>query len=118
LDTKIAIPKALKGSGNGADPKELLVSSAAACYVETLTAILENRKLPVEDHSLQTEATLFNNELKISHFPKIVLSADATEAQVQSAKRTLKAADRACNVGNLLKKAGVDIELQGNVFLK
>ena len=118
LDTKVAIPKSLGGSGDGADPKELLVSSATTCYIATLTYMLETRKLPVVEHTINSEATISDNGFTITHYPRIVLSADATEAQVQSAERAIEGADRSCDVGNLLKKAGVVIEAQGNVSLK
>src|SRR5690625_7417764 len=52
LDTEIAVPISLNGTGKGTDPKELLISSAATCYITTLAAILENRKLSVEDLSM------------------------------------------------------------------
>lgn len=104
LDTKIAIPTDLKGSGNETDPKELLVSSATTCYIATLTSILENRKLPIIKHIVNSEATISDNVFTISHNPQIVLSAEATEAQIQSAERAIVGADRACEVGNLLKK--------------
>ncbi|WP_339227419.1 OsmC family protein [Oceanobacillus sp. FSL K6-2867] len=118
LDTKIAIPKFLNGSGNGAGPKELLVSSATTCYIATLTSILENRKLPVVEHTITSEAIKSDQEFSITHYPVIVLSADATEADVKSAERAIEGADRACEVGNLLKKAGIVIEAKGKVSLK
>ncbi len=118
LDTKIAIPTDLKGSGNGTDPKELLVSSATTCYIATLTSILENRKLPIIKHIVNSEATISDNVFTITHNPQIVLSNEATKAQIQSAERAIVGADRACEVGNLLKKAGVIIETKGNVSLK
>lgn len=118
LDTQISIPEALGGSGNGADPKELLVSSAATCYIATLTFILENRKLPVVELTMNSNVTIADKEFIITHFPQIVLSADATESQILSAQRAIEGADRACEIGNLLKKAGVIIEAQGNVSQK
>ncbi len=118
LDTKIAIPTSLGGSGNGANPKEVLVSSVTTCYTATLTFALESRKLPVVELTVNSEANISDNEFKITHYPQIVLSAEATEEQVQSAQRATEAADRGCEVGNLLKKADVIIEVQGKVSLK
>jgi peroxiredoxin-like protein len=118
LDTKIAIPTSMKGSGDGTDPKELLISSAATCYITTLSYMLETRKLSVVELTMNSEATMSDNGLKFIHFPQIVLTADATEHQVQSAQRALDGADKACEVGNLLKNAGVIIEIEGEVSLK
>ena len=84
----------------------------------TLIFMLEIRKLPVVELTVNSEATVSDNGFNIIHYPQIVLSADATEDQVQSAQRAIEGADRSCEVGNLLKKAGVVIEAQGNVSLK
>ena len=118
LDAKIAIPTSLGGSGNGANPKEVLVSSVTTCYIATLTFALESRKLPVVELTVNSEANISDNEFKITHYPHIVLSADATEEQIQSAQRATEAADKGCEVGNLLKKADVKIEIQGKVSSK
>lgn len=82
LDTKIAIPTSLGGSGNGANPKEILVASVTTCYAATLTFVLESRKLPVAELTVNSEA-ISDNEFKITHYPNIVLSAEATEEQIQ-----------------------------------
>jgi osmotically inducible protein OsmC len=118
LDTKIAIPTSLGGSGIGANPKEVLVASVTTCYTAKLTFVLESRKLPVAELTVNSEANISDNEFKIIHYPHIVLSADATEEQIQSAQRAIEAADKGCEVGNLLKKADVKIEIQGKVSLK
>lgn len=118
LDTKVAIPTSLGGSGTGTDPKELLVSSAATCYIATLTYMLESRKLPVVEHLINSEAVISDNGFNITHYPQIILSADVTETQIQSAQRAIEGADKACEVGNLLKNAGVVIEVEGKVSLK
>ncbi|MCO0600414.1 OsmC family protein [Peribacillus butanolivorans] len=118
LDTKIAIPTSLGGSGNGANPKEVLVASVTTCYAATLTFVLESRKLPVAELTVNSEASISDNEFKIIHYPHIVLSAGATEEQIQSAQRATEAADKGCDVGNILKKADVKIEVQGKVSVK
>lgn len=118
LDTKIAIPASLGGSGNGANPKEVLVASVTTCYAATLTFVLESRKLPVAELTVNSEASISDNEFKINHYPHIVLSAGATEEQIQSAQRATEAAEKGCDVGNILKKADVKIEVQGKVSVK
>jgi lipoyl-dependent peroxiredoxin len=118
LETNIAVPASKGGSGKGANPSELLISSATTCYIATLTFMLETRKLPVVELTVNSEATISDNGFNITHYPQIILSADATEAQVQSAQRAFEGADRGCQVGNLLKKAGAVIDAKGNVSLK
>ena len=118
LDTKIAIPTSLGGSGNGANPKEVLVASVTTCYTATLTFVLESRKLPVAELTVNSEANISDNEFKIIHYPQIVLSADASDEQVQSAQRATEEAEKGCEVGNILKKADVEIKVLGKVLMK
>ncbi|MFC5530456.1 OsmC family protein [Cohnella yongneupensis] len=118
IDTKIAIPAPLGGSGNGAHPKEVLVSSVTTCYTATLVFMLESRKLPVAELTVHSEANISDNEFKITHHPHIVLSSNATPEQIESAQRATEAADKGCEVGNMLKKADVKIEVQGKVSSK
>lgn len=118
FETKIAIPESLGGNGEGAEPKGLLVSSAAACYSMTLVAMLETRKLNVTKLTMNSEAINSKEEgFKITHYPNVILSADATEEQIESANRAILAADKGCAVGNMLKKADVEIKIEGNVSI-
>lgn len=118
IDTKIAISKSSGGSGDGAEPKELLVSSALTCYIETLAYMLDSRKVPVDAVSINSEATVFDKGFNIMHYPQIILTADATEEDVLAAQKIIEGADRGCKVGNLLRKAGIKIVVQGNVSTK
>ncbi|WP_338789550.1 OsmC family protein [Metabacillus sp. FJAT-53654] len=116
----MAIPESSGGTGEGAEPKGLLVSSAAACYSMTLVAMLEARKLNVTGLTMNTEATNSKEEgfkIIIIHYPHIILSADATEDQIQSANRAIVAADKAYAIGNMLKKADVQIDIEGKVSI-
>lgn len=115
LDTKIAIPAEFGGSGNGASPKEILVASASACYTSVLVSMIESRELPIMDLKVDSEGINSDSDFKIIHHPRIVLSCYATEKQAQTANRIFSLADKGCTVGNLLKKAGVKIEIQGEI---
>ena len=117
LKTQIAVPTVFGGTGEGSEPKELLVTSAAACYLMTLVGMLEARKVTVDGLSMNSEGSISKEEgLKITHFPKIVLPAGTSEEEIQLANRTIESADRNCDVGNLLKKAGAYIEIKGEVL--
>ena len=118
LDTKIAIPTSLGGSGNGANPKEVLVASVTTCYTAKLTFLLQSKKLPVAELTVNSEARISDNEFEIIHFPEIVLSADASDEQVQTAERATEEAEEGCEVGNILKKADVEIKVLGKVLMK
>lgn len=116
LDTKIAISESSGGTGEGAEPKEFLLSSAATCYIMTLVAILDSRELPVVDLEMDSEVTVSKEEgFKITHYPHIILSADATDKQKETAERAFTTADRGCSIGNLLKKADVQITVKSKL---
>ncbi|WP_249900669.1 OsmC family protein [Paenibacillus sp. PK3_47] len=119
LKTEIAVPQSFGGTGEGSEPKELLVASAATCFLMTLVGMLEARSLIVESLKMRSEASVSKEEgFKITHYPAIKLPVGATEEQIQSVDRTLAAADRNCDIGNLLKKAGVQIDISGDVSIK
>ncbi|WP_121614289.1 OsmC family protein [Mesobacillus foraminis] len=119
LETTIAISEGSGGSGEGTGPKELLVSSAAACYIMTLVAILETRNLPVVQLTMDSEASISKQEgFKIIHNPNIVLSAGATEEQIQTTNRAIQSADKGCAIGKMLKRADVQIDILGNVSVQ
>lgn len=90
LDTKIAIPTSLGGSGNGANPKEVPVASVTTCYAATLTFVLESRKLPVAELTVNSEANISDSAFKITHYPHIVLSADALKNRFNPHKERQK----------------------------
>lgn len=112
----IAIPDSLGGSGEGTDPKTLLLSSVASCYLLTLVAILQNRKLPVAGLTLVSQVSEIKEAgFTIGHQVRAALSAEATDDQVQAANSAFEAADRACAIGNILKKAGAQVSIDGSV---
>jgi len=116
LKTNLAIPESLGGSGKGTDHKELLLASAASCYMTTLVYMLETKKLPVTEFTMNSEASNSKQDgLKIVHYPQITLAANATEEQTKSVNRAIDSANKSCAVGNILKKADAQITIEGNV---
>ncbi|WP_054860583.1 OsmC family protein [Gracilibacillus sp. JCM 18860] len=119
LKTDIAIPQSLGGSGEGTDPKELLLASAATCYATTLVYMLETKDLPVIEFTMKSKANVSREDgIQIIHQPHIVLSSEATEKQSQAADRAFISADKSCAVGNILKKADAQITIEGKVTVK
>lgn len=104
-----AIPTALGASGVGADPKQLYVAAATACFTATLRAITEGKKVPVEAISVTTNAVAGEKDFSIVHTVKMTLSADAGDAGAQAAHEAADRADKICAVGNLVRAAGVEI---------
>lgn len=119
LSTNIAIPESLGGSGNGTDPKELLVSSAATCYLTTLVSILQNRKVPVEEQTMQSDVEIGEDKsITIIHYPQVTLASNASSDDKENAEKAMHGADNACFIGKLLKNAGVTIEMKPEVISK
>lgn len=116
IETQIAIPVSKGGGGKGADPQQLLISSAAACYTMTLTYMLDSNKVPVADFSMDTEGLLSEeDQLSIVHYPHIVLSSEATQEAVAKVQKMIVEAEEQCHVGQLLIKAGISIDVKGKV---
>ena len=117
LSTKISIPAVYGGLGEYSNPKELYVASTAACFLSTLSAISDNKKLPLQSLSVETNADETNDEFVIHHVAKMVLNAQATEADIAKAKEYVATADKICVVGNLARKAGVNVTAGDDISL-
>ncbi len=115
FNADIAIPSALGGQGSGSNPKELYVASTASCFLATLAAISEGKKLPVESLSVQTNAVESKEEFTITHQAYVTLTSGAPEAEYERAKEIVASADKICAVGNLARKAGVNVSVVANV---
>ncbi|MCV9952418.1 OsmC family protein [Paenibacillus sp. BT-177] len=117
FQTQIAIPVSKGGSGEGVEPKKLLMSSAAACYLMTLTYMLEQNRIPVSGLSMDTEGnTAPNGQLSITHRPHIVLKkSEATNQDVSMAETLMRNAEENCQIDQLLVKADVQITIEGHV---
>lgn len=116
-EAPFSIPADLGGSGTGTDPKSLLTSAALACFTATLRAITVNKKVPVESIAVETEGTATSDDFAIRHTAKLILSAGATEADRTAAEAAIAAADKVCVVGNLVKKAGVTIDITPQITM-
>lgn len=115
LNSNIAIPAGLGGSGNGAHPKEVLISSATTCYTAVLAYLLDTKKVPVAEITVKSDATIAGDAYTITHYPEVILAADATEEHATAARELTDEADKNCDVGNLLKKAGATITVEAKV---
>lgn len=57
LETDLAIPVALGRNEEGSEPKEMLITSATACFTMTVTGMLQMKKFPVDQTLVDTEST-------------------------------------------------------------
>lgn len=118
MDTQIAIPTVSGGSGDGANPTELLAASAASCYAMTLIALTAARSLPVSSLSMATDAVNSKDRaLKIVHYPEVNMPKSATEEEIKFMERAFNTADMGCHIGNLLKRADAEIKIEGKITL-
>lgn len=118
MDAQIAIPTVSGGSGDGANPTELLAASAASCYAMTLIALTAARSLPVSSLSMATDAMNSKDRgLKIVHYPEVNMPKSATEEEIKFVERAFNTADMGCHIGNLLKRADAEIKIEGKITL-
>ncbi|ANY69035.1 hypothetical protein BBD42_23040 [Paenibacillus sp. BIHB 4019] len=103
LKTIISIPQEMGGPGTGTNPDEMLLGAAATCYLITLAAMLERSDLTPQELTLESEAivdvtnNVFTYE-RIIHKPRIVLKADASEAERAKAERLAHRAEESCMI--------------------
>ncbi|MBD8836913.1 MULTISPECIES: OsmC family protein [Paenibacillus] len=118
LLTQVAIPIPKGGSGEGANPQQLLMSSAIACYALTLAYMLDRKKVPVAGFFMDTEGnTAQGNQLSITHRPHVVLSSDASKEDIAVVESLFLQAEEKCHIGQLLVKAGVPVGTEGKVSI-
>ncbi|AUO09114.1 hypothetical protein NS115_02720 [Paenibacillus jamilae] len=103
LRTAISIPAEMGGPGVGTNPDEMLLGAAATCYLITLAAMMERASLPVASLALESEGIVevTNNIFtyrRIVHRPRVLLSVDATESQVEQALRLAEQAETSCMI--------------------
>lgn len=112
----VAMPESYGGTGDGANPKDLLTASAVSCYVMTLAGLLQSHSILVDNISVTTEMTGDKPQnLHILHTVDILLSEGSTVADEQSTGKLIHTADDVCMIGNLLKTSGVKISVSGSV---
>ncbi|WP_054941149.1 OsmC family protein [Paenibacillus ihuae] len=103
LKTTISIPQEMGGPGTGTNPDEMLLGAASTCYLITLAAMLERSDITPLDLTMESEAivdvtnNVFTYE-RIMHKPRIVLKADATEAELMKAERLAQMAEKSCMI--------------------
>lgn len=107
LKTAISIPKEMGGPGVGTNPDEMLLGAAATCYLITLAAMMERGGLPVEKLTLESEGIVdvTNNiftYVSITHKPYIILKSDASEQDINHARRLAEKAEGSCMISRAI----------------
>jgi peroxiredoxin-like protein len=108
LSAKISIPPEMDGPGVGTNPDEMLLGAAATCYIITLAAMLERSRLEKEDLKMESTGIVdVTNGIitykKIIHRPHLLLKADATDRDLQLARRLAEKAETSCMISRAVK---------------
>jgi peroxiredoxin-like protein len=119
LKTKVSLPSEMDGPGVGTNPDEMLLGAAATCYIITLAAMMERSGLSKENLTMESEGIVdvINGVItykKIIHRPYVVLKTDATERDIELARRLAKKAETSCMISRAIQ-GNVEIELQETV---
>lgn len=107
VEIPVSAPAELAGPGIGSNPEELLVSSAATCYIITLAAILSKREINYSHLEINSEAVVQKEGhiltfKEIIHRPVIFLK-HGDEEKRQEVEQFAHRAEKACFISNTLK---------------
>lgn len=120
LQSAISVPGDLGGPGIGTNPEEMLLGAASTCYLITLAAVIDNRKLPLAELKLSSELVVSNEgSMKVEsivHRPHIALQAGATPEQVDTAHKAAERAEQACMISKSMR-GNVDISVEATVTI-
>lgn len=119
LKMNVSIPPEMNGPGVGTNPDELLLGAAATCYIITLAAMLEHNQLEKAALTMKSEGIVdVTNGIitykKMIHRPHIVLTAEATEKDIQLAYKLTEKAERSCMISRAIK-GNVEIDVQAAI---
>lgn len=121
LQSAVSAPSALDGPGVGTNPEEMIIGASSTCYMITLAAVLDNRKLPVASLTLNTEGVVSDegglHVVKIIHRPQIVLQAGATPEQVEVAQKGAVRAEQACMISKAMR-GNVEFHVEASVTVQ
>ena len=111
LEIPFSASKSLKGAGIGANPEELLLGAAAACFLITLGTVFSLRKIPIGKLSIQSEIEVATENglsvRRIRHVPSVE-DSPASDAEIHSCVRR---AEEFCLISKALK-GNVEVAVQ------
>ena len=62
VDLDLAVPKAMGGSGNGANPEELFAAGYAACFHSAVQSVARAQKITISDTSVGSRVHVLPND--------------------------------------------------------
>ncbi|RMB61309.1 organic hydroperoxide resistance protein [Tessaracoccus antarcticus] len=99
VDLDLAIPKAMGGSGDGANPEELFAAGYAACFHSALQMVARQAKVAISDTSVGSEVHVLTNE-KGGFTLAVNLEVVIPELAHEQAQALAEAAHQACPYSN------------------
>lgn len=87
LETAIAVDPAMSGSGQGANPDELLLSALSSCYMITLGICLNKESIDYDHISIRSKGIVTKKDglhfEKVIHYPVIYLSRQSNDGRLR-----------------------------------
>lgn len=119
LKTQISIPNEMDGPGIGTNPDEMLLGAASTCYIITLAAMLERSKIEKEGLTLESVGVVdVTNGVftykKIIHRPTIRLKDDASQKDIELARKLARKAEKSCMISRAIM-GNVELELEATI---
>lgn len=119
LKTQISIPNEMDGPGIGTNPDEMLLGAASTCYIITLAAMLERSQIEKEGLTLESVGVVdVTNGVftykKIIHRPTIILKGDASQKDIELARKLAQKAEKSCMISRAIM-GNVELELEATI---
>ncbi len=106
--TEFTVPQSFGGPGGAANPEEIFLASACACYLVTLALIAEKMRLPIRELRCTAEGVVVADERDGYHFREITLrphfELEGNEAQyAETIARAVALAEQRCIISRAVR---------------
>ena len=117
IEVPIAGSKRLGGAGGAANPEELFLSAAAACFVNTWAIFLRKLQVAYAEPALRVSGTLSPDPAGGFHMTGVVIHArvprSLLEAEKAKVEKTLSLAEKYCIISKVARAAmSVRVEIE------
>ncbi|GGE50116.1 osmotically inducible protein C [Pullulanibacillus camelliae] len=107
IQSAISVDTSMGGQGIGTNPDELLIASLQSCYLMTLGIHLELNNVPYHSIEIRSEGVVSDEGglhfESITHYPILVLEAQASDTIYKRAEDVLPKAEEHCMIAKALK---------------
>ncbi|MAK83482.1 organic hydroperoxide resistance protein [Phenylobacterium sp.] len=109
----LAMPKALGGSGNGANPEQLFAAGYAACFESAVRHVARQQKLGLKDAAVTATVQLFPKDgggFRLG----VALAAEIEGLEEAAARELVETAHQVCPYSNAVR-GNIDVQLTTTV---